>query len=142
MGHWKYGHVLQRIGVSLLLTFLQLYALAKVLYWSPMYHDFGFVEKPTLIGLLFFGSYIFGVLNPVLTFAMSAWSRKCEFQADDFAADLGLSEQLQTCLVKLQLKNLSSMWVHPLYSAYHYDHPPLPERLGHLQDRDDSKKTK
>lgn len=135
MGHWKYGHMLQRVIISFVLTFLHLFAFAKVINWPDIYSDVGFSERPTLIGLVLFGSYIFGVLNPLLTFAMSAYSRKCEFQADDFAVDHGLAEHLQTSLVKLQLENLSSMWVHPLFAAYHYDHPPLPERLSHIQSR-------
>jgi STE24 endopeptidase len=32
-------------------------------------------------------------------------------------------------LIKLQIKNLSSMDADYLYSSYHYSHPILPERL-------------
>ncbi len=51
-------------------------------------------------------------------------------QADGFAVGLGKGEQLRSALLKMQKENKSSMSVDPLYSAYHYSHPPLEERLA------------
>jgi STE24 endopeptidase len=45
---------------------------------------------------------------------------------------LGYKVELAQALIKLQIKNLSSMDADPLYSNYHHSHPILPERLHAL----------
>ncbi|TQD74054.1 hypothetical protein C1H46_040410 [Malus baccata] len=42
----------------------------------------------------------------------------------------GYSSALRPGLVKLQEQNLSAMNTDSWYSAYHYSHPPLVERLA------------
>jgi STE24 endopeptidase len=56
-------------------------------------------------------------------------SRTFEFQADSFAISQGLGADLRMALLKLEEENKSAMNVDPLYSSYHYSHPPLAERL-------------
>jgi STE24 endopeptidase len=56
-------------------------------------------------------------------------SRRFEFQADGFAVSLGHGKDLRQALLKMEEKNKASMNVDYLYSAYHYSHPPLKERL-------------
>jgi STE24 endopeptidase len=51
---------------------------------------------------------------------------------DEFAHNLGYKVELAQALIKLQIKNLSSMDADHLYSSYHYSHPILPERLSAL----------
>jgi STE24 endopeptidase len=51
---------------------------------------------------------------------------------DAFAQNLGFKVELAQALIKLQIKNLSSMDADPLYSSYHHSHPILPERLRAL----------
>ena len=67
-------------------------------------------------------------------------SRKFEFQADNFAVELGHANELQGALRKLDAKNKSAQNVDRWYSTYHYSHPPLVERLKEIQDG--SKKSK
>jgi STE24 endopeptidase len=45
---------------------------------------------------------------------------------------LGYKDKLAEALIKLQMKNLSAMDADPLYSAFTYTHPILPERLRAL----------
>lgn len=63
-------------------------------------------------------------------------SRKFEFEADAFARKLGLGGELRSGLIKLQKENLSVLVPDRLYSAYHYSHPPLVERLRALDKVD------
>ncbi|KAF2574602.1 hypothetical protein F2Q70_00000053 [Brassica cretica] len=53
-----------------------------------------------------------------------------------FAVKLGYAKDLRPALVKLQEENLSAMNTDPLYSAYHYSHPPLVERLRAIDGQD------
>jgi STE24 endopeptidase len=48
---------------------------------------------------------------------------------DNFALKLGYKAELAQALIKLQIKNLSSMDADFFYSSYHYSHPILTERL-------------
>ena len=66
----------------------------------------------------------------MVTYFTNLISRKFEFQADGFAASLGHGKELRQALLKLEETNKASMNVDPWYSAYHYSHPPLVERLG------------
>ena len=63
-------------------------------------------------------------------------SRAFEFQADAFARRLGYASLLRLGLVKLQKENKGVMTPDRLYSAYHYSHPPLVERLAALDKQD------
>lgn len=65
----------------------------------------------------------------VITCLTNLVSRKFEFQADGFAVSLGHAAELKQALLKLEEQNKASMNVDPWYSAYHYSHPPLEERL-------------
>jgi STE24 endopeptidase len=61
-----------------------------------------------------------------------------EFQADSFVKNIGHGTPLREGLIKLHKENLSTMNIDTWYSAYHYSHPPLVERLAAL-DRYDEK---
>ena len=65
----------------------------------------------------------------VITYLTNLISKKFECQADGFAISLGHGKELRQALMKLEETNKASMNVDPWYSAYHYSHPPLEERL-------------
>nr|AAB61028.1 A_IG002N01.21 gene product [Arabidopsis thaliana] len=85
-------------------------------------------------------------LQHLVSFGLNLVSRAFEFQADAFAVKLGYAKDLRPALVKLQVRednnrtqteeNLSAMNTDPLYSAYHYSHPPLVERLRAIDGED------
>ncbi|GMN45024.1 hypothetical protein TIFTF001_014215 [Ficus carica] len=75
-------------------------------------------------------------LQHLVSFGLNLVSRSFEFQADIFAKKLGYNSTLRAALVKLQEENLSAMNTDPWYSAYHYSHPPLVERLAALDEPD------
>lgn len=58
---------------------------------------------------------------------------------DNFALKLGYKAELAQALIKLQIKNLSSMDADYLYSSYHYSHPILTERLRAIDWKGDEK---
>ncbi|XP_022770489.1 CAAX prenyl protease 1 homolog isoform X5 [Durio zibethinus] len=75
-------------------------------------------------------------IQHLVSFALNLVSRSFEFQADAFAKKLGYGAALRSGLVKLQEENLSAMNTDPWYSAYHYSHPPLVERLAAIDEPD------
>jgi len=68
---------------------------------------------------------------------MTMLSRRFEFQADAFAKELGFAAHLKSSLIKLNADNLGFPIADKLYSAYHYSHPPLIERLRALGLKED-----
>jgi len=66
---------------------------------------------------------------------MAAFSRKHEFEADDFAAEQSDAGTLIEALVKLYKENASTLTPDPVYSAFHDSHPPAPVRIAHLSSK-------
>jgi len=86
------------------------------------------------------------ILTPLEAFVsigMHAVSRHFEWEADRFACELqdklsdekmsDMGDRLGRALIALHVKNLSTVWVDWLYSAYHHSHPTLTERLKGLE---------
>jgi STE24 endopeptidase len=76
---------------------------------------------------------LFALLSGLVTFWLSPllhfWSRRYEYQADRYAAEvMGESSSLTGALRKLNEKNLSNLTPHPAYSGFYYSHPTLTER--------------
>ena len=60
--------------------------------------------------------------------------RRHEYEADAYAAaQAGGAEPMQAALLKIYAKNLAAPLPHLAYSAYHYSHPTLLERLKALE---------
>ena len=71
-------------------------------------------------------------MDAVVKLGMNILSRKFEFEADEFARELGYTKELARSLIKLQVQNLSTMDADWMYASYHYSHPILAERLAAL----------
>ncbi|CAL1398866.1 unnamed protein product [Linum trigynum] len=140
LGHWKLNHTMYTFIAMQILTFLQFGGYTLVRNSTDLFRSFGFDSQPVLIGLMIFQHIIIPVQH-LVSFGLNLISRSFEFQADAFAKKLGYAGPLRAGLVKLQEENLSAMNTDPWYSAYHYSHPPLVERLSALDEVDaDGKK--
>uniref|UniRef100_A0A803NXD6 CAAX prenyl protease 1 homolog n=1 Tax=Cannabis sativa TaxID=3483 RepID=A0A803NXD6_CANSA len=137
LGHWKLNHTMYSFIAVQILTLLQFGGYTLVRNSSDLFRSFGFDTQPVLIGLIIFQHTVIP-LQHLVSFALNLVSRSFEFQADAFAKKLGYTSSLRAALVKLQEENLSAMNTDPWYSAYHYSHPPLVERLAAL-DKPDKK---
>jgi STE24 endopeptidase len=82
---------------------------------------------------------LFMMALPVFTFFLqpisSYFSRRDEFEADDFAAEQAHASDLIKALVKLYKENANTLTPDPLYSAFHDSHPPAPIRIAHLTEK-------
>ncbi len=137
IGHYKAHHVHRRLAVGLAASFAALAVLSWLVAWTPLYLAFGF-SQPVLHGALALlalggGSFVFW-LHPLA----SILSRRHEYEADRFAVRIARAPQaLKTALLRLTGENLSNLHPHPWYSAWHYSHPVLVERLAAI-DREAS----
>ncbi|HVK55851.1 MAG TPA: M48 family metalloprotease, partial [Burkholderiales bacterium] len=81
---------------------------------------------------------LFFTALPAFTFFLqpisSLYSRKHEFEADEYAAVQTRSADLITALVKLYQDNAATLTPDPLYSAVYDSHPPAAIRIAHLRE--------
>ena len=74
---------------------------------------------------------------PAFTFFLTPlgawWSRKHEFEADEFAAKYADARQLADALVKLYRDNATTLTPDRLHSAFYDSHPPALVRIARLQ---------
>ncbi|BBN19890.1 STE24 endopeptidase [Marchantia polymorpha subsp. ruderalis] len=131
LGHWQLSHTMYSFVAMQVLTLLQFGGYTLVRNSTDLFRSFGFSTQPVLIGLVLFQHTIMP-LQHLVSFGLNLVSRAFEFQADAFARKLGYADSLRGGLIKLQEENLSAMNTDPWYSAYHYSHPPLVERLQAL----------
>ncbi|XP_009628878.1 CAAX prenyl protease 1 homolog [Nicotiana tabacum] len=135
LGHWKLNHTMYSFIAVQILTLLQFGGYTLVRNSKDLFQSFGFDTQPVLIGLIIFQHTVIP-LQHLVSFGLNLVSRAFEFQADAFAKKLGYAAALRAGLVKLQEENLSAMNTDPWYSAYHYSHPPLVERLTAIDEID------
>jgi len=137
IGHYKAHHVHRRLAAGLASSFAALLVLSWLVAWPPLYHAFGFAQ-PVLHGIVALlalggGAFVFW-LQPLA----SLLSRRHEYEADRFAVRVARAPQaLKAALLRLTGENLSNLHPHPWYSAWHYSHPVLVERLAAI-DREAS----
>jgi len=133
LGHWKKQHVLTRMIAMqvLLVAFVYLGFVLAPSAGLPLLLGLSAASFPARILILAVAASL--LLFP-LTSLFSAWSRRDEREADQFAVELqGAPLDLAGALAKLGTENLSNLHPHPLYAAFYYSHPPLAERIGGLR---------
>ena len=133
IGHFKKKHIQKALLLSALGSLAGFCFISLLAKQEWFYRAFGFTPGPIAPALL-----LFGLLSGVVTFWFSPlahwWSRRHEFQADAFAAEvMNESVPLIGALRKLNEKNLSNLTPHPAYSRFYYSHPTLLERERALQ---------
>jgi len=135
IGHFKKKHIQKTLLLSAIGSLAGFYFISLLAKQEWFYRAFGFTPGPIAPALL-----LFGLLSGVVTFWFSPlahwWSRRHEFEADAFAAEvMNEPRPLISALRKLNEKNLSNLTPHPAYSRFYYSHPTLLERERALQGR-------
>lgn len=132
LGHFKRRHVLKMLLVSATITLAGFALLGWLAGNDWFYHGLGVSQPSNATALL-----LFVLVTPSLSLflqpLLALYQRKNEFEADAFAAEHAQASALVSSLVKLYRDNAGTLTPDPLYSAFHYSHPPAAERIGHLQ---------
>lgn len=135
LAHWKKGHIwkgIVRNAIRMGILFGVLYYLVNM-QW--LYGMWGIESKIVYAGLLLAGLWL-NPINQFLTPLENRFSINNEREADDFAADvMGTGQPLIEALYSLTGENLSNPFPHPLYAAFNYTHPPIPDRIRYLKER-------
>jgi STE24 endopeptidase len=134
IGHYKKKHIPKMLLFSTLTSLVGFYVISVLARQEWFYSAFGFQPGNIAPVLL-----LFALLSGVVMFWFSPlthwWSRRYEYQADAYAANvMNESTSLIGALRKLNEKNLSNLTPHPVYSGFYYSHPTLLEREEALKN--------
>lgn len=139
LGHYKLHHIVRRFCVLIPIELVLMFILYKIAQSTLIYTGFGFaltgikVESIQFIGL-FLANLVAGSLSEIFSPLINFSSRKDEFAADKFSAELTKHpEHLVSALIKLNSENLSGLFPPKLYVAWNYNHPTLVERAETLK---------
>jgi STE24 endopeptidase len=136
LGHFKRRHVIKRIAWSFAMSLVFLWVLGYLMQQGWFYQGLGVsvssVPSTAMALLLFF------LVMPAFTFLFqpmaSLYSRKHEFEADEYAASNASAADLIRALVKLYQDNAATLTPDPLHSAFYDSHPPAAMRIARLRN--------
>ena len=132
LGHFRLHHVRSRLIFSLGMGLLGLALLGGLAQWPAFYSALG-VSTPSAHAALLLFMFVLPAFTYFLTPLGSWWSRKHEFEADEFAAQYADARQLADALVKLYRDNATTLTPDRLHSAFYDSHPPALVRIARLQ---------
>jgi len=133
IGHFKKKHIMQTLFLGIAQTGVLFFVLGFFIRSEPLSSAFGVNEPSVYCSLLFF-TLLFKPISKILSVLMNILSRKNEFEADAYAANVtGNADSLITALKKLSADNLSNLTPHPFYVFMHYSHPPVSKRIVELR---------
>ncbi len=133
LGHFRRRHVLKGLILSALFTLAFLFLLGnlKDQPWFYQGLNVAFPATDAMALTLFF------LVMPTFTFLLqpllSMYSRRHEFEADQYAVQNANAHELVSALVKLYKDNASTLTPDPVHSAFYDSHPPAPIRIARLQ---------
>jgi STE24 endopeptidase len=133
LGHFKRKHVIKMLIASSIMSLIGFAVLGWLIDQDWFYTGLGVsIEQKSNAAALM----LFMLVSSTFTFFMQPitafFQRQFEFEADDFAAQNSQASKMISGLVKLYEENASTLTPDPLYSAFHYSHPPAAIRIAHL----------
>ncbi len=132
LGHFKCKHTIKMLIATAVMSLISLAILGWLIDKEWFFQGLGVDHASNAAALL-----LFSLVSPVFTIFMQPISayfqRKFEFEADSFAAQHAEASKLISGLVKLYEENASTLTPDPLYSSFHYSHPPAAIRIAHLE---------
>lgn len=133
VGHYKRKHIIFNLCASILLTGLTLYILSIFISNPLLSQAIGVETSSFHAGLIAFG-LLYSPISEITGLIMNYFSRKFEYQADDYAKNTYKAEPLISSLKKLSKNSLSNLTPHKAYVFMHYSHPTLLQRIKNLQE--------
>ena len=131
LGHFKRHHIVKRLLIVAAAAFAALALLGWLVDEPWFYQGLGVSQPSHAVALLLF-MLVVPVFAQFLTPLGAYYSRRHEFEADEYAVKMTSAEPMIHALVKLYRENASTLTPDPLYSAFHDSHPPAPVRIAHL----------
>lgn len=131
LGHFRLKHIRSGLIVSVVMALLGFLLLDALMRWPAFYPALG-VSEPSMHAALLLFMFVLPAFTYFLTPIGAWWSRKHEFEADEFAARYADAKELASALVKLHRDNASTLTPDSLHSAFYDSHPPALVRITRL----------
>ena len=132
LGHFKLRHVVKRMAWIFSVSLGFLWLLGYLMEKDWFFHGLNVATPSTAMALI-----LFFMVLPNFTFLLqpllSLYSRKHEYEADQYAAQNADARDLVSALVKMYKDNASTLTPDPVHSAFYDSHPPAPIRIARLQ---------
>ena len=132
VGHYKKRHIIWSLTLSVLQIGFILWLLSKMLFMSELSFAMGGNMTSIQLNILAFG-ILYSPLSMILGILMNVFSRKNEYEADEYATLTFSKEPLITALKKLTSDNLGNLTPHPWYVFVNYSHPSLEQRISAME---------
>lgn len=132
LGHYKRFHIYKMIFVSWLTLFVGLYVLAALMKLPAFFMGHGVMTQTNYLTLALF-SMVSGIYTFFSTPISTHFSRKHEYEADQFASLVAKKEKLISSLLKLYKDNASSTVQDQMYSNFYHSHPHARDRIKALR---------
>ncbi len=135
LGHFKHKHITQMMLLQTVQSLLGFALLGWLIQQTWFFTGLG--VQPHMDGTnQALALLLFLMVMPVAMFFLSPLSalhsRRCEFQADAFAATHASANQLASALLKLYQDNATTLTPDPWYVAFYHSHPPAAQRLARM----------
>jgi len=132
IGHYRKRHIIIGLLISVFETGVMFFLLSLFISQEALAAAFFMEQVSVYAGLVFFGM-LYSPVSFLLSIGMNALSRKHEFEADRYAVlTYRKPDAMASALKTLSVSNLSNVTPHPVYVFLHYSHPPMLERLRHI----------
>lgn len=132
LGHFKRRHVVKRMAWVFAASLAFLWVLNWLMTQTWFFSGLNVTSQNTGMALV-----LFFLVLPVFTFLLqplsSLYSRKHEFEADQYAAVQTRAQSLVSALIKLYRDNASTLTPDPLYAMFYNSHPDAQQRIARLQ---------
>ncbi|MEF8852548.1 MAG: M48 family metallopeptidase [Haloarculaceae archaeon] len=132
LAHWKEGHIWKFIGLAAV-RFAVVFAVLGYLVGAQWLYAPAWVPETTYAGLalaLLVVAPFQRLTSPLDNYLSLAYER----EADAFAAETVGGDAMADALANLAAENLASLFPHPWYETFHYNHPPIPERMRRVRE--------
>ncbi|HMU99303.1 MAG: M48 family metallopeptidase [Chitinophagales bacterium] len=134
VGHYKLKHIQKSLAIGILQMGIVLFVLSWAVSFPQLTSALGLESnKPVFaLGLIAF-SMLYAPISTLTGLLMNIYSRKNEFEADNYAKEnTGSGVFLISALKKLSSNNLSNLNPDKWYVFFNYSHPPLKNRIEKL----------
>ncbi len=132
IGHFKKKHIVKGMISGIIASGVVFFLIGLMMNNRGLHEAFGVAETSVYVSLVLF-MILMQPVQHVLSVVENVFSRKHEFEADAYAAEVtGKPEVMADALKKLSKDNLSNLTPHPFYVFLNYSHPPVPERVEAL----------
>jgi STE24 endopeptidase len=132
VGHFKHKHVYKSMILGLIQTAILFLVFGMVCSAPALHQALGVTQGSFHIALIGF-SMLYSPISMLTGLMMNIYSRKNEYEADNYAKETYDGVALANGLKTLTVENLSNLTPHPWYVFFHYSHPAVLDRLRNLR---------